>query len=235
MAAFSVAAWLLALAITLIEYTEVVVLVYALGSEEGTLRHGAAGAAAGTAVVAAVAVTAGGILARIPSDALLGASAIVLAGFGVFLFRSTLKTYRRVRSPPPSTPMRPPAHFAGGFAVGAIETTEAAIVLVPLAAGGQATAALAGALVAAAALAVAVALVHERVRRIKTPGLKLGATGLLFAFAVYWAGEAAGIAWPGGDLTLIPLFVAGVLLVRVALEAFLRTGPSAAPAAPPGR
>ena len=55
-------------------------------------------------------------------------------------------------------------------------------------------------------LVVVAALLHERVRRIKTPLLKLFATSMLFSFAVFWAGEAAGVAWPGADLILIPLF-----------------------------
>ncbi len=231
MAAFSVAAWILAFVITLIEYTEVVVLVYALGAERGSLRTAALGAVAGTSLVAVLGLVAGGTLAQIPSNELLAASAIVLAAFGVFLFRSTLKTYRRARAPAPAAPATPPVHFAGGFAVGAIETTEAVVVLVPLAAGGQPIAALTGALVAGAVLAVTVALVHERVRRIKTPWLKLGATSLLFSFAVFWAGQALGVPWPFSDLVLIPLFGVAVLLVRSAIALAMRGDRPAPPGA----
>ncbi len=45
------ASLLLALVIVLVEMTEVVILVFAIGAGEGDLRHGAAGAAAGVAVV----------------------------------------------------------------------------------------------------------------------------------------------------------------------------------------
>ncbi|MGI0067497.1 MAG: hypothetical protein ACREB9_03620, partial [Thermoplasmata archaeon] len=107
--------------------------------------------------------------------------------------------------------------FAAGFTVGAVEATEAVAVLVPLAAGGAAGSALVGALAAGAVLAICVALVHERIRRIKAPWLKLGATSLLFAFATFWGGEALGLAWPAGDVFLIPLFVVALLLVRAAL------------------
>jgi uncharacterized membrane protein len=68
---------------------------------------------------------------------------------------------------------------------------------------------------------VAAVLVHERIRRIKVPTLKLGATSMLFTFAVFWTGEASGFSWPGNDLALIPLFVVAVPVVRGAIELFL--------------
>ncbi len=66
------------------------------------------------------------------------------------------------------------------------------------------------------------ALVHERIRRIKVPWLKLGATSLLFTFAVFWGGEAVGYSWPGADLVLIPLFVAFLFAIRGAISLGLR-------------
>jgi uncharacterized membrane protein len=73
--------------------------------------------------------------------------------------------------------------------------------------------------------------VGERVRRIKVPWLKLGATSVLFAFAVFWTGEAAGRSWPGSDLFLIPLVVIAGVLVRGSIELILRWRP---PAKAPG-
>jgi uncharacterized membrane protein len=226
-------ALVLAFVITLIEMTEVAVLVLALGAEEESLRHAATGAIAGTAVVAVAALLVGSAVSAIPSEELLVASAVVLTGFGVFLFRSTLRTYRQVpaRSIGGPLPSRraPVVHFAGGFTVGVVEAVETVIVLIPLAAAGQATAALVGALSAGAVLVVAVLLTHERIRKIKTPWLKLGATALIFTYAVFWAGEALGLTWPLGDLFLIPLFVAGVIIVRGAIALMLR--PPSRPAA----
>ena len=224
MAAFSLGALILAFLVTLIEYSEVVILIYALGAERGALRYASIGAAAGSAVVAAIAIGAGSALVALPSSELLGASAIVLFAFGIFLFRSTLRSYRRARAPPsaPGPKIAPPVHFAGGFTVGAIETTEAVAVLLPLAAGGQQVAAVVGELAAGVSLGIAVALVHERIRRIKTPWLKLGATSLIFSFATFWAGEALHVTWPYGEVFLIPLFVVALLVVRGAIEAGLR-------------
>lgn len=220
-------ALILAFVITLVEMTEVAVLVLALGAAEEGLRHAAAGAVAGTAVVAVIAVLVGSAVSQLPSQLLLAASAIVLTAFGVFLFRSTLRTYRQSRARAAGaapTPRRPPVvHFAGGFTVGAIEAVETVVVLIPIAAAGQATAAVVGAVSAGVVLVVAVLLAHEQIRKIKTPWLKLGATALIFTYAVFWGGEALGVSWPLGDLFLIPLFVIAVVVVRAAIA--LAMGP----------
>lgn len=235
MIALYVPVLIVALLVTVLELTEVVALVFALSADAGSVRHGAYGAVAGCAVVAVVALGSGAALLAFPHRYLLWASAIVLYAFGVFLFRSTLRTYRKVRAAAQGPPSPPGAghrvlQFAGGFTVGAVESTEVVIVLLALTAAGYGGSALVGA-VAGGVLLVAVALaVGERVRRIKVPWLKLGATSVLFAFAVFWTGEAVGLSWPGADLFLVPLVVAAGLLVRGAIEGFLRASPT--PAAP---
>lgn len=210
---------LLAFGITVTEMTEVVALIFALGAEGGAFRPAAQGAVVGVAVVAGVAAVAGVGLERVPATALLAGASVVLFLFGLFLFRSTLRTYRRLRNP--ASP--PPAHatsatpFAGGFAAGAVEATETVVVLIAIVAGGQATSALLGAALAGALLVGVAFLVHERVRRVKVPTLKLAATSALFAFSAFWGSEAAGVAWPGPtaltDLYLLPLFALSVLVV----------------------
>ncbi len=229
-------ALLVAFVITLLEMTEVVALVFALSADHRTIAHGALGAVSGTTAIALVALAFGALILAFPRADLLWASALLLIGFGVFLFRSTLRSYRRART----GTAKPSAHsgsggtalqFAGGFSVGAVEATETVVVLIALAAAGYGVSALVGALAAGAILVLATALVHQRIRRIKVPQLKLGATSMLFAFAAFWTGEALHVAWPGSDLFLIPLFVAALLLVRGALELGLRrerTAPTAA-------
>lgn len=207
-----------AFVITLIEMTEVVALVFALSAEHGSVRTGTGGAVAGTAVVAGVALAAGAALVAFPRWALLWAAAVVLVGFGLFLLRSTLKSYRRLRQPSPTATAPGKAshavQFAGGFSVGAIETLETVVVLLALAAAGYGASAVIGAVAGGVLLVAAAAVLHEQVRRIKVPLLKVVATGLLFAYAVFWAGEAAGVDWPGADLVLIPLAVVAMLAVR---------------------
>ncbi|MCI4327810.1 MAG: hypothetical protein L3K16_09330 [Thermoplasmata archaeon] len=228
----SVPALLIAFVITITEMTEVVALVFALSAETGSLRSGALGAVAGTATVSLIALVSGAALEALPHADLLGVAAVVLAAFGVFLFRSTLKSYRRARRPGLAGPPKghPALPFAGGFSVGAVEATETVIVLLALAAGGAGSSALVGALAGGAVLVVAALLVHERIRRIKVPTLKLGGTAMLFSFALFWGGEAYGVPWPGPyDLVLIPVFLAAVVVVRLAVEAVLRRDPPVEP------
>ncbi|HTP54009.1 MAG TPA: hypothetical protein VML94_03465 [Thermoplasmata archaeon] len=221
---------LAAFLITVLEMTEVVALVLALGADEASLRHGAAGAVAGCFAIAVVALVSGRALLLAPRTYLLWAAAVVLAAFGLFLFRSTLRTYRRVRaaaSTPPSAPHRV-AQFVGGFTVGAVEATEVVVVLLALTAAGYGASAIVGALAGGGMLVVVALAVGERVRRIKVPWLKLGGTSMLFAFAAFWTGEARGISWPGNDLFLIPLFLLSLGIVRGVLELLLRRRPRAA-------
>jgi uncharacterized membrane protein len=220
-----------ALVITLLELTEVVALVFALSADHSTIAHGASGAVSGVAVVALVAIAFGAVLVAFPRTALLWASAVTLAAFGVFLFRSTLRSFRRSRAtvttavaPPPRT--RVITQFAAGFTVGAIEATEVVVVLLALAAAGYGSSAVVGAVLAAALLIVATWIVHERIRAIKVPWLKWGATSMLLTFALFWGGEAYGLAWPGDDLFLVPLFVLSLLVVRGAIELALRRSPA---------
>ncbi|HYA70505.1 MAG TPA: hypothetical protein VEH28_03960 [Thermoplasmata archaeon] len=213
-----VPALIVAFLITVLEMTEVVALVFALAADHTTVRHGALGAVGGTAVVAAIAFGFGAVLIAFPRSYLLWGSAIVLAAFGVFLFRSTLKTYRRRRAAaagaPTSTASASAAQFAGGFSVGAVEATETVIVLLALAAAGYGFSALVGAALGGALLVCVAVIVHDRIRRIKVPWLKVGGTAVVFSFALFWGGEAAGVNWPGGDLILLLFVALGVLIVR---------------------
>jgi Ca2+/H+ antiporter, TMEM165/GDT1 family len=224
-------ALIVAFLITLLELTEVVALVFALSADHPTVRPVAMGAVSGTAVIAVIALGFGALLLAFPHAYLLWGSAIVLAAFGAFLFRSTLRSYRRaVAAATPGAPAPPPhrdiVQFGGGFSVGAVESTEAAIVLIALAAAGYGFSALVGAIAGGAVLVAASLAVHERIRRIKVPWLKLGGTALLLSFSLFWGGEAAGVSWPGGDLFLVPLVVIIAFLVRGAVALGLRTAPA---------
>jgi Ca2+/H+ antiporter, TMEM165/GDT1 family len=224
---------IVAFLITVLELTEVVAIVFAVSADQVSMRPVAEGALSGVALVSVLAIVFGAAVAAYPHAYLLWASAVVLAAFGVFLFRSTLRSYRRAAAAAAgATP--PPAHaallqFGGGFSAGAVETTEAAIVLLALTAAGFGYSALVGAVAGGIVLAAAASLVRERIRKVKVPWLKLAGTSLLFTFAIFWSGEAAGVAWPGGDLILVPLVV--VIAFGVRGVVFLGTrsaGPTAA-------
>ena len=230
-----VPALIVAFLITVLEMTEVVALVFALAADHSTVRHGALGAVGGTTMVALIALGFGALLIAFPRSYLLWGSAVVLAAFGVFLFRSTLKTYRRRRAAASGAPTpsagKNAAQFAGGFSVGAVEATETVIVLLALAAAGYGFSALVGALLGGAVLVAVALVVHDRIRRIKVPWLKLGGTSVVFSFAVFWGGEAAGVSWPGGDLILLLIVPVAVVIVRGGVEVVMRaTAPPQAPA-----
>jgi len=238
MLALYVPALIVAFLITVLEMTEVVALVFALSADTSSVRHGALGAVGGTATVGLIAVGFGAVLIAFPKSYLLWASAVVLAAFGVFLFRSTLKTYRRrwasTHGASPSAPVtHSAAQFAGGFSVGAAEATEAVVVLLALTAAGYGFSALVGALLGGAVLVAVAVVVHDQIRKIKVPWLKVGGTSLIFAFSVFWAGEALGVPWPGSDLFLIPLVAIGLLCVRGGVGLVMRLTPTRSfPAAP---
>ncbi|HYB79507.1 MAG TPA: hypothetical protein VEG66_07105 [Thermoplasmata archaeon] len=235
MLALYLPALLAAFLITVLEMTEVVALVFALAADHSTVRHGALGAVGGTAVVAAIALGFGAVIIAFPRAYLLWGSAVVLAGFGVFLFRSTLRTYQRRRDPSASpgapTSGQTVAQFAGGFSVGAVESTETVIVLLALAAAGYGLSALVGAVLGGALLVIVALVVHDRIRRIKVPWLKVGATAVVFSFALFWGGEAAGVVWPGGDLILLLFVFLGVLAVRGGVG--IVVGPTLPSSSPP--
>jgi Ca2+/H+ antiporter, TMEM165/GDT1 family len=225
-------ALLAAFLITVLEMTEVVILVIAVSADHPSVRPGATGAVVGVAGVSLAAVGVGAALNVISHTYLLWVSAVLLAAFGVVLFRSTVKSYRRASLPPgpvPSSKFGGTLQFGAGVTSGAVEATEVVVVLLGITAAGYALSAIVGALLGGAVLVVLALLVHERLRRIKVPWLKWIGTAMLFTFATFWLGEALGLDWPGADLVLIPLFFASLVLVRALVQ--LRLGRATVPAA----
>ena len=242
--------------ITVLELTEVVAIVYAIGAGARSMRPAALGAGSGVLLVGLVALGTGVAITRFPLEYTLIVAALLLWGFGFFLLRSTLRTYVREsrkrrgissggRKGLEEGGLSDHALFVGSFSVGAVETVEAVIVLVALTAGGFGWEALIG-FVAGAVLLLGIGVaLHERIRRIKVPSLKWVATSLLFTFAVFWSGEALGV-WSrvnlgnvGGvslpsDVVLLPLFVVALLCVRAVVQARVRGDETRAsgPAAP---
>lgn len=223
-------ALLAAFLITLLEMTEVVILVVAVSAEHPSARPGATGAVAGVGVVSLLAVGVGALLGAFAHLYLLWVSGILLAAFGIFLFRSTLRSYRRAAYPlqgnGPPRELAGAVQFGTGFTVGSVEAVEAVIVLLAITAAGYGLSALVGALAAGAILVVLALLVHERLRKVKVPWLKLLGTSMLFTFAGFWFGEALGVAWPGSDLFLVPLFILSILIVRGAVQLGMKPAPS---------
>jgi uncharacterized membrane protein len=238
------AALLTAFLITVLELTEVVAVVYAMGAGARSLRPAGFGATAGVAAVGipSLVLVVGVRFFQVGEFWLLSAGAIVLYAFGLFLLRSTVKTYfkeakkRRGLTETGASHEEGLGHrslFATAFSIAVIETVEAAIVLIPLGTTFP-WEALAGFAVGGALLLTAGILLHERIRKLKVPPLKWVATSLLFTFAVFWTGEALGqpelgarFVWPNvgplpPDIFLLPLFAVAFGLVGLAVSLRVR-------------
>jgi Ca2+/H+ antiporter, TMEM165/GDT1 family len=116
-----------------------------------------------------------------------------------------------------------------GVAVGAafkitmIEGIEVVFIVVAMGAAGRSSLLAAGA-GALAALLVVIALgllLHRPVASIPENTLKFAVGVLLCAFGTFWVGEGIGLAWPGGDWSLLGL-TAGFLGVAWSTASFCR-------------
>jgi uncharacterized membrane protein len=94
--------------------------------------------------------------------------------------------------------------FKGVF----LEGLEVAFIVVTFG-GAQHNVGLATIGAAAAALVVLVVglAVHRPLSRVPENAMKFAVGVMLSTFGIFWAGEGAGIAWPGGDGALIGLLV----------------------------
>jgi tetratricopeptide (TPR) repeat protein len=164
-------------------------------------------------------------------------SALILWVFGVFFFRSTVKTYYREarkkyglenkRKKSIMDEIGAKALFTGGFSVGSVETLEAMIVLLALTTGGFGWEALFGFIGGGVLLLTLGYMLHEQIRKIKVAPLKWFGSTMIFTFAVFWTGEALDylkvFEWPTllnqyPDIFLIPLFVLTLFAVWLAVD-----------------
>jgi uncharacterized membrane protein len=238
-----------AFVITLVELTEVVAIVYALGASSRTLGPGFRGAVAGVALVGVIGLAAGATIAVTLGTYSILVGSVMLWAFGVFLLRSTLRTYLRedrksrgIASPKHEDPhgeLTDQQLFSLGFSVGGIEALEAVIVLIAISAGGFPAEAIVGAVIAGAVLVLLGSSLHQQIRKIKVPALKWVTTSLLFTYAIFWTGEALGnfgrTVWPTtvlglpDDVLLIPIYVVVLLIVRAIVGARVHVDRSSAP------
>ena len=71
-------------------------------------------------------------------------------------------------------------------------------------------------------------VVHRPLSRVPENTMKYAVGIMLTTFGIFWAGEGAGLTWPGGDAALIAL-LAYLLGVSVLLVAMLRRRPARLP------
>jgi Ca2+/H+ antiporter, TMEM165/GDT1 family len=229
------AATLAAFLASLVEFVEALTIVLAVGTVRGW-RPALAGAAAGMGVLVALVAALGPLLRAVPIAWLQAAVGVLLLLFGMrWLRKAVLRaagvialhdeqaayaketSLLRSAAAPPG-PWDALALVASLKAV-VLEGLEVVFIVLAVGAGaGRLLPAMAG---AGAALLAVVALglaVHRPLARVPENALKFAVGVLLSAFGVFWLGESAGFAWPGGDLAILGLAAgfAGVALLAVA-------------------
>ena len=108
--------------------------------------------------------------------------------------------------------------FKGVF----LEGLEVAFIVVTFG-GAQHNVALAavGALAAAIVVLLVGLAVHRPLSQVPENTMKYAVGVMLTTFGIFWAGEGAGVAWPGSDASLVGLLVY-VLAVSVLLVSILK-------------
>ncbi len=97
--------------------------------------------------------------------------------------------------------------LAAAFQATAIEGLEVVFIVAAVGAGGSGLLmpACAGAAVAFGLVCTAGAVLHRPITRIPENALKWLVGAMLSGFGTFWVGEGAGLSWPGGDLSILPL------------------------------
>jgi len=232
------AAGLAAFLASAVEFVEALTIVLAVGTVRGW-RPALAGAGAGAGLLVAATVALGPALARLPVAGLQLVVGILLLMFGMrWLRKAVLRAAGVVALHDENATFREeqrllreggPAHgpwdavaMVTSFKAVLLEGLEVIFIVIAVgAAGGLLVAAALGA-GAALVLVVAIGLaVHRPLARVPENTLKFAVGVLLSGFGVFWTGEGAGLAWPGGDLAIVAL-VAGFLAIALASVALAR-------------
>ena len=233
---------------SLVEFVEALTIVLAVGIERGW-RPALIGVAGGVALLVALVLLFGPLLAQVPIGVLQVVLGILLLLFGMrWLRKAVLRAagivalhdeaaafsseMRRLRSAGSGHGTWDAVALLASFKVVVVEGLEVVFIVLALgAARGTLLPASAG---AAAALLLVVLLglvLHRPLARVPENSLKFAVGVLLSAFGSFWFAEGAGFVWPGGDLA-IPGLILAFLLVGLAAVAFARrqAGRMAAPA-----
>src|SRR5947207_10925859 len=78
-----------------------------------------------------------------------------------------------------------------------------------------------GALAALVVVLVAGVIVHAPLTRVPENTLKFGVGVMLTSFGIFWSAEGAGIAWPGGDASILGV-IAFVVVIAFGIVALVR-------------
>jgi uncharacterized membrane protein len=211
-----------------VEMVEALTIVLALGTTRGW-RAPLLGAGAALVVLAALVAVLGPALRVIPIDTLRLVVGALLLVFGLQWLRKAIlraSGYRALHDEETAyleqvEEARAAGRTAGpldayGFVVSfksvLLEGLEVAFIVVTLGATrGSTGLAAAGAAVACVLVLAAGVAVRRPLSRVPENSLKFAVGVMLTSFGCFWAGEGAGVTWPGGDGALLALVLATAL------------------------
>jgi len=214
-----------------VECVEALTIILAVGSTRGW-RDALCGTAAALALLAAIVGLFGKALEQIPLAMLQIYVGGLLVIFGmrwlkksVLRFTGTIPLHdedaafvaeqRRIGSASVSPGWDVPA-LAATFQITMLEGAEVVFIVLGIGAGGAelTEAATVGALAALLVTTMIGAVVHRPLARVPENLMKFIVGILLTAFGTFWFGEGAGIAWPGGEASLVGLML-GYLIIAI--------------------
>jgi uncharacterized membrane protein len=214
-----------------VEFVEAMTVVLAVGVARGW-RNALAGATAATLVLTGVLAIVGprAALPAAPLRAVIGVLTLlfglrwlrkaVLRAAGLIALHDEAAAYAQTRESLSGK------HVAGwdgvalaaAFQIVLMEGSEVALIVAAVAAGGGAfMPASIGALGALVAVMLLGVTLHRPMTRIPENAMKCGVGIMLCAFGTFWAGEAVGARWPGGEwaLPLLGVVWAGAALAMI--------------------
>ncbi len=214
-----------------VEFVEALTVVLAVGTTRGW-RNALVGAAAATILLAGVLAVAGprATLPAPPLRAVIGVLTLlfglrwlrkaVLRAAGLIALHDEAEAYARTRARLGARNVVgwDGAALAAAFQVVLMEGTEVVLIVAAVAAGGGAfVPASIGALGALVAVMLLGVTLHRPMTRIPENAMKCGVGIMLCAFGTFWAGEAVGARWPGGEwaLPLLSVLWAGAALAMI--------------------
>jgi uncharacterized membrane protein len=226
-------------AASLVEFIEALTVVLAAAAARGG-RSAIAGALAAVVLLATLVAVFGPTLMHLPlapAQLILGTLLVLfgtrwlrkatLRAAGIIPLRDEMSAFRRHSDRIGNIDM-PVARwdipgFAASFQATAIEGFEVVFIVVAIGTGGPGLLlpAIYGAVLALVLVSVAGLLLHRPITRIPENTLKRIVGAMLSGLGTFWIGEAAGLGWPGGDLSVPALGVA-YLIVSVATATRLR-------------